>query len=326
MKAVQALAQANKSLRSLICEIGEKAQIEQSGNQTFTVGVGGDFEKLSTALEYLSHRYVHTATRCPRFILMIKSGTVIDEQIFVSGTNYQTVSIKSEDDEVPVDASKMLTKYGDMFAAFNAVHKGSLPHFATTFKFINIDPQQTNLVGFQAYHGGFIRISKGGFKNTTRYAMKCQRCSTIHAESAVFDQSNDCAFYIDDCSNLLLNQVNISNTNVCAGIVHRNSKLNIVDSDISNVQRGLFIDECSSMYAKDVSMQNVATELFNIQSCSKAFVTGCTYLNYGTDPSCQYDVYINKGSTFSQYQGSQLKSNVDINTTQLPLGTYAYTS
>jgi hypothetical protein len=125
------------------------AQGSQRVERTVTVGPGGQFETLNEALTYCSRwtpQYLFKATRLydPVVEIVLKSGYVMAEQVFLVGQNLSYVVITAEDDEVTIRRSAVSQSFGlgsqvtwrtGVFPAFSAHLNSALPIIGCLFEF-----------------------------------------------------------------------------------------------------------------------------------------------------------------------------------------------
>lgn len=99
----------------IVTSIEKKIEI-LSTSPTYTVGETGDFSTINAALKELSHlapEYNFNANNV-KVELLLKSGFVMKEQVFINGLNLSYINIRSEDAEVTIDRQFLTVPLGSV--------------------------------------------------------------------------------------------------------------------------------------------------------------------------------------------------------------------
>ena len=125
----------------------------QEAVRVITVGSGGEFSTLNAAISEATkwaQKYVFSANRLSQRFVEIRqlSGFVMAEQVFVVGQDLGYITITSEDAEVPIRTSAIVTSYGGsaqdwrsgVCPVFCADRMGQLPIIKTLYAFDNSVP------------------------------------------------------------------------------------------------------------------------------------------------------------------------------------------
>src|SRR5690554_5349301 len=157
---------------------------------SLTVGSGGDYSTINEALEFLSKR---SANITGSATILLLSGFIMSEQIFLRGIDLSWIEIVSEDAEVPIQRSSLTTQLdspegvaGPYYPAFSAYSNASLPVISTLF---NMDSSGTasGRVGIIIEGGSFGFISEGaGVKNAGEHGLRVSYGSRAVANGSIF--------------------------------------------------------------------------------------------------------------------------------------------
>lgn len=153
---ITALEQAKESITA---DLNKKSKL-LTKSLNLTVGAGGDFTKISDALnEALKYSPAKIGAGNYLVKIILKDGFVINEQIKCIGINVGFVSIETEtpDTEVIVENSAIQTEVGNLKTAFYASSNGVLP--SLNFKCRLRTPNETNTTGFALRYGGRVVLT-----------------------------------------------------------------------------------------------------------------------------------------------------------------------
>ena len=280
-------------------------------DQTFTVGASGaDFTTLNAAIQAASKKYPVYRKGGIAVNVLIKSGTVINEQIAVVGMDLSYITITSEDDEVGVNLDGFndqgLDEHdlrGPNVGAFIGGENGAgLPKIGTKFKVV----QNTNSLavvgyfanrsskgvvlsgcGFDGFNDGCISnnessitIREGIARNNARYGVHARHNGEVSARSCNCSGNGEIGAYADRVANL---DVRMANLNGCATAIagYNASTICAVGATAENCgtvvkSQSLSTVDCNGMSITDPTNTNVA--IFNVEkggmiSCFDASIT-----------------------------------------------------
>jgi len=158
-----------------------------TSNIVVTVGSGGDFSTINEALDYIVNTYAPYARSNGQSLsveIKLKSGFVMQEQVFVRGHDLSWITITAEDSEVNVDADYLTTPLAYKYPAFCAYEGGTLPVIGCLFSMINSDYGKR---GIFLYKGARCYIkTECGFKNADINLELDRNCIAI-GDYAYFD-------------------------------------------------------------------------------------------------------------------------------------------
>lgn len=110
---------------------GINALDSMTANETIYVGVGQTYITLSSALDYAKNR---RPNRDYKIEIIIKSGTIISEQLIYENADFGHVIISSEDVEVNIDVSGFTIAKVGSFKPFFYLSNGNCPLINTVLK------------------------------------------------------------------------------------------------------------------------------------------------------------------------------------------------
>lgn len=198
---------------------------------TVTVGTGGDYATLGEAVTALSEKYPIYAPQGLGVYVKILSGTVINEQIAVCGTDLSYITIIAEDAEVSVnvdgftdqglDAHDLRSNAGAFIGGENGA---GLPTVGCVFK-VTQNTSNIKVVGyfanrsskgvvkddsgFDGFYDGVISnnessvtIRNGIARNCTRYGVHARHNGEVSARSCDITNSGMYGGYCDRAANL----------------------------------------------------------------------------------------------------------------------------
>ena len=167
-------------------------------SKTMVVGSGEDFETIGEGLKFFSKFYPEYRKEGITLTLLLKSGFVVQEQIFIQNLNLGYITIESEDDEVEVDPEYLTEILGvvqisleESFPAkpFILGSYSQIPVINTLFKMAETEDHEPPKVGYVAMDSssGFIREGCG-FKDFTMNTA-CMSTSVLNAEGSIITGS-----------------------------------------------------------------------------------------------------------------------------------------
>jgi hypothetical protein len=181
-------------LGDLTTQLAESASID--ADLVVTVGTGGNYATINEAIAYLSKRKLKYAKTGLKAEILLKSGFVMTEQVYVKNVNLGFITISSEDAEVSINASGFVenvteTAYGasgfalGSSAAFTGYGNATIPVINVLFNF-----NQTGISGrtngiFLVY-GANGRVARGkGFKNGLSNGYSVMEGSRLYATDTI---------------------------------------------------------------------------------------------------------------------------------------------
>jgi hypothetical protein len=145
---------------------GNWVRLSRSKEVEVSVGPGGDFSSLNDAIKSATSRHYSSGQSVT---ILLKSGFVWDEQVFVDGINLGAWRIISEDAEVTIQGSSLGgSAISTRHPALCALNGGTTPRVGIVMNMDNTGAESLDTVNILAYNGGSIYvISPGGLKNAS---------------------------------------------------------------------------------------------------------------------------------------------------------------
>ena len=179
-------------------EPGGKRQ-ELTSNLTVTVGSGGDFPTINSALAYVVSKYypVYLDTGAvPRVTIRLLSGFVMSEQLLIASLDLSWITIIGDDAETVINRSALTTYWGGGYPAFGVMNGGFLPIIGQLFN-MNTSGTANDRHGILAYSNSRAIVLDGcGVKNAGSYGIYAANGSTINAYSADASGAGDIGIYV----------------------------------------------------------------------------------------------------------------------------------
>lgn len=163
-----------------------------------TVGTGGDYLTINEAIQFLDNKYngalfskvsiPYTAT------ILLLSGFIMKEQVFIQNGNYGWITITSEDTEVTVDRSKIIEPRNDLLDYYPVMYGDSCT-FLTLRVIFNVDATDFDAENITSKICGFV-FSKtivdckySGVKNAPYIGIRAMGGSNISSGYSNFSSS-----------------------------------------------------------------------------------------------------------------------------------------
>ncbi len=181
------LAVFNGITGKIIKGTGFKPKAPLNSPITVTVGSGGDFPTINSALAHVVSTYypVYLSTAAvPRVTIRLLSGFVMSEQVLIDSLDLSWITITGVDAETVINRSALTRAFGQGYPAFAAINGGFLPIIGQLF---NMDTSGTasDRHGILAYSNSRAIVLGGcGVKNAGTYGIFASNGSTINAGGA----------------------------------------------------------------------------------------------------------------------------------------------
>lgn len=181
---------------------------------TVTVGSGGDFANINSALEDLTLKYATYVRGGFNARIRLLTGFAMAEQVLVKGIDLSWITIISDDAEVTITRSALTTTFsaegGDTFPAFGA-DNGALPIIGTVFN-MNSTGTATDRHGIYAVNGSYARVLENcGIKNAGGHGAFINRASRAELHLGVFSGATQNGLYVARQSNVDAGSIDVSN-------------------------------------------------------------------------------------------------------------------
>ena len=127
-------------------------------NESKTIGVGGDFLKLSDALNF----YKKFIPNGYRVTFTIKTGTILGEQIYIENQDLSFIEIKSENNSIiTISRSALITEHVAYAYAFMYGIKSKLPKISLNLTMDNTGDSANRCFFYLQGGGSFLNIKEG---------------------------------------------------------------------------------------------------------------------------------------------------------------------
>ncbi len=179
----KAFVERTNHLKRRIEDLATRAALE------VTVGVGGHFPTIGAAMSYLSDRRQAYVPGGASVTARLLSGFVMMEQVLVSSVDLSWVTILSQDPEVTIRRSALVTALSEgaaAFPAFGAQAGGALPRIGCLFNMDGTGPAKGRH-GISLISGSRASVAAGaGIKNSGGHGISATIASIVAANSAIF--------------------------------------------------------------------------------------------------------------------------------------------
>ena len=257
---------------------GINALDSMTANETIYVGVGQTYVTLSSALDYAKNK---KPNRDYKIEIIIKSGTVVSEQLIYENADFGHVIISSEDVEVNVDVSGFtIAKFGAQ-KPFFYLNNGNCPLINTILKgndmFENSSPKYDS-IGF-VLNNSYLKINNSKGVYNFGYG--------IHA----------------NMSKIIAYNCNIKN--IIVGMRCNNSDIIINGSNLSDFRlEGLVFQSCTV----DMSSVNINSIYSNTKGCS---ASNCMLHGENVVCNASYGFIVGYGGTY-HIGGGEITGNSEM--------------
>lgn len=256
------------------------ADITQDTSITVTVGPGGSYSTINAALGYLSRKTLKYSDSGFKAEIMLKSGFVMSEQVFVKNIDLGFITISSEASEVTINAGGFVqnvneSAYGSSgfpltsSAAFTGYGNAIMPVINVLFNFNGSGiAGQTN--GIFLIYGAMGLIARGkGFKNGMGNGYSIMEGSRLYATETICSghASNNISCFR---GSYLLFRAGIATGSGGYGAYLDNAcMIDCISADFSNcVQSGLWISGLSMASANRMTANNCGRNAISADSGS----------------------------------------------------------
>ena len=180
------LIERTNNLKRRLDDLTTRAALE------VTVGAGGDFATIGAALSYLSDRRQAYVPGGASVTARLLAGFVMLEQVLVSSVDLSWVTIVSQDPEVTIRRSALVTALSEgaaAYPAFGAQAGGALPRIGCLFTMDGTGAGASRH-GVSLVSGSRATVAAGcGIKNAGGHGCLATIASTVAANSAIFTGS-----------------------------------------------------------------------------------------------------------------------------------------
>ena len=244
---------------------GINALDSMTASETIYVGVGQTYVTLSSALDYAKNK---KPNRDYKIEIIIKSGTIVSEQLIYENADFGHVIISSEDVEVNVDVSGFTIAKVGSYKPFFYLNNGNCPLINTILKGNDVfeNPLVKYLsIGF-VLNNSYLRIND--FKGVYNFGQG------IHA----------------NMSKIIAYGCNIKN--IMVGMRCNNSDIIINGSNLSDFKlEGLVFQSCTI----DMSSVNINSIYSNTEGCS---ASNCMLHGENVVCNASYGFIVGYGGTY----------------------------
>lgn len=185
-----------KNEQDIVSTNTQLAEIVQDDSIVVTVGASGDYQTINEAISFLSKKTLKYDKSGFNAEILLKSGFVMEEQVFVKNLDLGFITISSEDAEVSIDASSFVQNineagYGNSGfpltsgSAFTGYGNAILPTINVLFNF-NGTGVSGRTCGVYLIYGAIGRIArKKGFKNGLATGATIVEGSRLYATESI---------------------------------------------------------------------------------------------------------------------------------------------
>jgi hypothetical protein len=263
--------------------------IETGNNVSVTVGTGGDFSTLNSAIEYLSRRYqpIYKKAGVKATINML-AGFVMAEQVLVHGLDLSWITIDGADVQTTITHTALTTNFSladygfNAYPAFGVSKGGALPKIAALFIF--------SASGVLGDKHGILAVGAGsraeiapncGVKNAGSHGIAASHGAIINAYQANVSGAGENGIHAAhgavvnalevDASNCLINGVN-----AVYGAVVDVGGGNMSGADHYGIYAISSIVEASSANVSGAGQIGISSNQGAHVNAQSAIATGCT--------------------------------------------------
>ena len=172
---------------------------------TYTVGTGGDYATLNSAIENVSLKYPQYKLSGVRVTLQLLTGFVMQEQLIVDGKDLGWITITAVDATTTVDPAYITVSADGTYAVFAGINHATLPKISAVFAFASYQA----IVGIYLKNGSSIVVDAGGF-NYAAMGINCRRVSNASVRDSSFQYCGH-GVYADENSHIAVWDCNVSN-------------------------------------------------------------------------------------------------------------------
>lgn len=237
------------------------ARQELTNNITFTVGNGGDFSTINTALEHIVSlyysKYLQTPSPgvggCPRVIINLLPDFVMSEQVLVNALDLSWITITGYDDETIIDKDALIIQFDAGRAAFSVGNGGCLPIIEQLFTMSgsgyeynkygiiayncsraivspNCGVKNSRFVGIYATNSSIIQADGAIASEACQYGIVASKASIINANNAIVTNSGEYGVFSQYGSIVNASSADATGAGIFGFTVHRGSIINAYNS------------------------------------------------------------------------------------------------
>ena len=244
---------------------GINALDSMTASETIYVGVGQTYVTLSSALDYAKNK---KPNRDYKIEIIIKSGTVVSEQLIYENADFGHVIISSEDVEVNVDVSGFTIAKVGSYKPFFYLNNGNCPLINTILK------------GNDVFENSAIKYLSIGFVLNNSYLK-------INDSKGVYNFGQGVHA---NMSKIIAYSCNIKN--IMVGMRCNNSDITINGSNFSDFRlEGLVFQSCTI----DMSSVNINSIYSNTEGCS---ASNCMLHGENVVCNASYGFIVGYGGTY----------------------------
>ncbi|WP_099301798.1 right-handed parallel beta-helix repeat-containing protein [Bacillus sp. Marseille-P3800] len=281
----------NKNLGALekdLNDLRNSAVNALKASKTYTVGASGDYISLNAAIEDITKNYASYKKGGVVIELKLQKGFVMREQVLVRGIDLGFILITSEDTQVTIQRSSLVTPISDynQYPAFGAL-RGTLPMIGALFS-MDTSGNGTDRDGVMV-EGGFVTVLPGcGVKNASYKGLFANRSGVVNAHESVFtDSGNDNAYALNS-SVINAFSANFSGAKDRCVRANRASTINVHSANLTNCkgEAAILATHGSTINAYNTDCSNAAGNgahakhncVINMRSSQMKNVKGCGVL------------------------------------------------
>jgi hypothetical protein len=252
-----------------------------TGDQTFSVGSGGNFTTISSALSFLSKFKPTHKLDGVNVTLNLLAGYIMAEQITCDAANYGWINIIGADSETVIDHSGFIVVIGGVYPAFTAIHGGMLPVISQMFRFSggassNIGGvyvrgagskiSVTSSAGIADAGGNGITILNGAtatlthsdFSGAGSYGLYAAQNANVDAPYTNVTGCGGSAIYASENCNLNVSSSTATNSGNIGLYATKNCMVNAISINVSGAtNEGIYADSASIINAPSVTMTSI---------------------------------------------------------------------
>ena len=254
--------------------LNQQSAVARSTNITVTVGSGGDYTTINSALEYLSGFYPLYKSNGVTATIQLLAGFVMAEQVLVKGLNLGWITITGVDAETNITHTALTTNftstdYGfSSYPAFGASRGGTLPRVGQLFN-MNLGTGGTSSEkhGVMTLGAGSSAdiLSGKGVKNAGTYGIYAVYGSTINATGANASGAGQYGIFATHCSTINATGANASGAGSVAIQASVSSTINATGAIIQNQTTGicLRVFDGSTIEASSINTTGSTVTIFS---------------------------------------------------------------
>lgn len=285
---------------------------------TWTVGIGGDFSTISDAINFLYSAYSPfrelevSNKRLARQEIRLLSGFIMQEQVFIEGGDYSHIEITSVDSEVVIDRSFLTQAVGESvlrYMAFNFRYGCISPIMSVLFN-MNANGTATERGGCRVEAGSYAYWSTGaGIKNVPGRGLHLVN-SKAWANNTIFSGAGGRGCRVGNLSHLWGEGMDVTNCGESGFAFDTCSTAIVREADCSGAGVYGLLNTGADVDAEGLTANNCGTNGILLERGAKQRAQNSTVTGCGTNGiSSSANVSVTDGSVFIGKLGNYSNSN-----------------